>query len=432
MTLVSWNIRRAISRALCPLCDLSVSFSTSRRVEAHDNVEESPLSSKSTGCVPGAESAQSSSSCSFGTFSLTPEQRDIRDLASSFAKSQLLPFSSLWDREQYFPVETLREAAQLGFGGLYAKEDVGGTGLSRLDAAIIFEALSYGDVPVAAYLSIHNMVVSVIDTFGNDEQRMKFVPSLATMDLLSSYCLTEPGSGSDAASLQTTAKQVPGGTDYVINGTKAFISGGGVSDLYLVMARTGGDGPSGISAFVVEKDMPGVSFGKKEDKLGWNAQPTVTVQFDNVKVPQSYRINKEGNGFAIAMSALDGGRINIGACSIGGAQFCLDTARQYVCDRVQFGKAINSFQATQFRIADMLTSLEASKLMVRNAASALDAKAPERALAAAAAKRFSTDACFHIANDALQLLGGYGYLKEYPIEKVMRDLRVHCILEVRI
>lgn len=366
----------------------------------------------------------------FGSFSLSNEQREFQELALSFAKNKLLPFSAHWDRQHFFPVDTLREAAGLGFGGLYVAEDVGGIGLSRLDASVIFEALAYGDVPVTAYLSIHNMVANAIDKYGSDLQRREFVSPLASMDLLGSYCLTEPGSGSDAASLSTTARRKTGSTDYVLDGSKAFISGGGVSDIYLVMARTGGPGAAGISAFVVEKGMPGLSFGKRERKLGWNAQPTVTVQFDGVIVPETHLIGEEGKGFHIALSALDGGRINIGACSLGGAQFCLDTAMEYAKSRSQFGKPIASFQAIQFRIADMATALQASRLMVRHAASALDAQAAEKTLVAAAAKRFATDSCFQIANDALQLLGGYGYLQDYPIERVMRDLRVHSILEV--
>lgn len=314
---------------------------------------------------------------------------------------------------------------------MYVTEDVGGSGLGRTDAAIIFEALSYGDVPVTAYLSIHNMVAAVVDKWGTPEQRETYIPSLSTMENLASYCLTEPGSGSDAAGMKTTAKKKGG--DYILDGAKAFISGGGVSDIYLVMARTGdaASGPKGITAFLVEKGTPGLSFGKKEEKMGWNAQPTTAVMFDGVKIPESQRIGQEGEGFKIAMQALDGGRINIAACSLGGAQFSLDTAREYVKNRKQFGRALSDFQGTQFKIADMATSLHASRLMVRHAAAALDARSPSATLHAAMAKRFATDACFDVANDALQLLGGYGYLKEYPVERILRDLRVHSILEVR-
>lgn len=361
-------------------------------------------------------------------FSLTPEQAEFQRVAEDFARKALLPFSAQWDAEHHFPIDTLREAAALGFGGLYVADDVGGSGLGRLDAAIIFEALSYGDVPVTAYLSIHNMVASVVDRYGSDEQRRAFLPRLTSMDSLASYCLTEPGSGSDAASLKTVAKKQ--GSEYILDGAKAFISGGGVTDVYLVMARTGAPGPKGISAFLVEKDTPGLSFGKREHKLGWNAQPTTAVMLDGVRVPEGQRVGEEGDGFKIAMSALDGGRINIAACSLGGAQFALDTARGYASSRQQFGRPISEFQATQFKVADMATSLQASRLMVRHAAAALDARAPTATLQAAMAKRFATDACFGVANDALQLLGGYGYLKEYPIERVLRDLRVHSILEV--
>lgn len=363
-------------------------------------------------------------------FTLTPDQVDFKRTADAFARSSLLPFSAEWDAKHHFPVDVLREAATLGFGGLYVCEDGGGSALGRVDAAVIFESLSYGDVPVTAYLSIHNMVAGIIDKYGTKDQRERYLPSLCSMDRLASYCLTEPNSGSDAASLSTTARKVENGQSYLLTGSKSFISGGSVSDVYLVMARTGGPGPRGISAFLVEKGMPGLSFGKLEEKLGWNAQPTTAVILDEVKVPvQSHMVGAEGDGFKIAMAGLDGGRINIAACSLGGAAFCIDTAREYTFHRKQFGRSISEFQATQFKVADMATSLEASRLLVRHAALALDVGASEATLKAAMAKRFTTDACFGIANDALQLLGGYGYLKEYPIERVMRDLRVHCILE---
>lgn len=361
-------------------------------------------------------------------FDLTEDQQQFAHVASTFAREELAPYSAEWDEKHHFPVETLRKAADLGFGGMYVKDDVGGAGLGRLDAAIIFEELSWGCVPTAAFLSIHNMVAAAIDRCGTGHQRGMYLPALVSMDLLASYCLTEPSAGSDAASLRTIAKREAGG-DYVLNGAKAFISGGGVSDVYLVMARTGGPGARGISAFLIDKGVPGLSFGKREAKLGWNAQPTTAVMLDDVRVPESMRLGQEGDGFKIAMAALDGGRINIGACSIGGAQFCLDTAREYTRARQQFGGPISGFQATQFKVADMATSIQASRLMVRHAAAALDARSPTATLECAMAKRFATDACYNVANDALQLLGGYGYLKEYPIERYMRDLRVHSILE---
>jgi len=360
---------------------------------------------------------------------LSPDQIEFKRLADTFARNSLLPFASKWDAEHHFPVDVLKEAAALGFGGLYVADDVGGTGLGRLDAAVVFEALSYGDVPVTAYLSIHNMVASVIDKFGTEQQRHEHLPSLTSMERLASYCLTEPGSGSDAGGLKTSARRDIEGGGYIIDGSKAFISGGGVSDVYLVMARTGEAGPKGISAFLVEKGARGLSFGKRENKLGWNAQPTTSVMFDGVRVPETCRIGAEGDGFKIAMAALDGGRINIAACSLGGAQFSLDTARAYAASRKQFGRPISDFQATQFKVADAATALQASRVLVRSAAAALDAGSPDATLQAAMAKRFATDACFGVANDALQMLGGYGYLKEYPVERVLRDLRVHCILE---
>ncbi|PSC72985.1 acyl-dehydrogenase [Micractinium conductrix] len=360
-------------------------------------------------------------------FDLTEEQQQFQHVAGEFAREELAPYSAEWDEKHHFPVDTLKRAAELGFGGMYVSDDVGGAGLGRLDAAIIFEELAWGCVPTAAYLSIHNMVAKAIDQYGSAHQRGIYLPAMCTMDLIASYCLTEPASGSDAAALKTTARRV--NDHFVLTGTKAFISGGGVSDIYLVMARTGGPGPRGISAFLVEKGTKGLSFGKREKKMGWNAQPTTAVNFDDVKVPADMLLGQEGDGFKIAMAALDGGRINIGACSVGGAQFCLDTAREYAAARQQFGSPIASFQASQFKIADMATSIQASRLMVRHAAAALDSRSPGATLDCAMAKRFATDACFNVTNDALQLLGGYGYLREYPIERYMRDLRVHCILE---
>ena len=360
-------------------------------------------------------------------FALNEDQVAIQDAARAFAEGQLAPFSAEWDEKKHFPVETLRQAAQLGFAGIYVNEDVGGSGLSRLDASIIFEALSHGDVPTAAYLTIHNMASWMIDRFGSDDLRKRYLPRLTTMELIASYCLTEPGSGSDAANMRTSAKL--DGDHYVLNGGKAFISGGGVSDVYVVMARTGGEGAKGVSAFVVEKGTPGLSFGANERKMGWNAQPTAQVNFDSCRVPVENRIGQEGEGFRFAMMGLDGGRLNIASCSLGGAQFALDTAKAYMETRNQFGKALKDFQALQFKLADMATELEAARLMVRRAAHALDNRHPEATKLCAMAKRFATDAGFQVANDALQLHGGYGYLQDYPLERIVRDLRVHQILE---
>lgn len=360
-------------------------------------------------------------------FALNDDQIAIQDAARAFAEGQLAPYSAEWDEKKHFPVDVLRQAAALGFAGIYVNEDVGGSGLSRLDASIIFEALSHGDVPVAAYLTIHNMASWMIDRFGSDDLRQRYLPRLTTMELIASYCLTEPGSGSDAAAMRTTARL--DGDHYVLNGGKAFISGGGVSDVYVVMARTGGEGAKGVSAFVVEKGTPGLSFGANERKMGWNAQPTAQVNFDNCRVPVANRIGLEGEGFRFAMMGLDGGRLNIASCSLGGAQFALVTAKAYMETRSQFGRPLKDFQALQFKLADMATELEAARLMVRRAAHALDNKHPEATKLCAMAKRFATDAGFQVANDALQLHGGYGYLQDYPLERLVRDLRVHQILE---
>lgn len=360
-------------------------------------------------------------------FELTEDQRAVEDAARKFAKDRLLPNAAEWDATEHFPVDVMREAAALGFASIYVKNDVGGSEMSRLDAAIIMEELSAGCTATAAFISIHNMASWMIDRFGSDEQRKRFLPKLVTMEKIASYCLTEPGSGSDAASLKTRAMK--DGDDYVLNGSKAFISGAGVSDVYVCMVRTGEDGPKGISCLVVEKGMPGLSFGKKERKMGWNSQPTAQVIFDNCRVPVANRIGAEGEGFRIAMAGLDGGRINIGACSVGTARAALDEAKAYVSDRKQFGKPIAEFQATQFKLADMATELEASRLMIRNAADALDKKIPRATMLCAMAKRFASDMGFKIANDALQLHGGYGYLKDFPAERHVRDLRVHQILE---
>ncbi|KAI3430470.1 hypothetical protein D9Q98_005065 [Chlorella vulgaris] len=384
-----------------------------------------------TGSTAAAEAAeaQCAATQADADFDLTEDQRQFKQVAATFAREELAPFSAEWDAKHHFPVETIKRAADLGFGGLYVGEDMGGAGLTRLDAAIVFESLSWGCVPTAAFLSIHNMVASVVDRYGTARQRSMYLPALTSAEHLASYCLTEPGSGSDAVALKMTAKREAGGGGYVLNGAKAFISGGGVSDVYLVMARTGQAGPKGISAFLVEKGTPGLSFGKPELKLGWNAQPTTAVVFDDVRVGDDSRVGQEGEGFKIAMQALDGGRINIGACSIGGAQFCLDSAREYTRSRQAFGSPVSHFQATQFRIADMATTVQASRLMVRHAAAALDARSPTATIECAMAKRFATDSCYNVTNEALQLLGGYGYLQEYPIERYMRDLRVHSILE---
>jgi alkylation response protein AidB-like acyl-CoA dehydrogenase len=360
-------------------------------------------------------------------FTLSDDQRAIWDMASGFARDELAPHSADWDRESHFPVDVMRQAAALGFAGVYVSEDVGGSGLSRLDASLIFEALSYGDVPVAAYLTIHNMASWMIDRFASQDLRQRYLPRLTTMELIASYCLTEPGSGSDAAAMRTTARL--DGDHYVLDGSKAFISGAGVSDLYVVMARSGGPGAGGVSAFVVEKGQEGLSFGAPERKMGWNAQPTAQVNFDGVRVPVANRIGQEGEGFRFAMMGLDGGRLNIASCSLGGAAFALDTAKSYMETRNQFGRALKDFQALQFKIADMATELEAARLMVRNAASALDRRDPSATKLCAMAKRFATDAGFQVANDALQLHGGYGYLQDYPLERIVRDLRVHQILE---
>ena len=360
-------------------------------------------------------------------FSLTEDQIAIRDMAQDFAAETLAPHAARWDEDKHFPIEEMRAAAALGMGGIYIRDDVGGSGLTRLDAALIFEALSTGCPTVAAYISIHNMCAWMIDRYGSDEQRHKYLPKLCTMEHLASYCLTEPGAGSDAAALKTRA--VLDGDHYVLDGQKQFISGAGVSDVYVVMARTGEAGPGGISTIVVEKDTPGLSFGANEKKMGWNAQPTRAVIFENCRVPVANRIGPEGIGFKIAMAGLDGGRLNIGACSIGGAQGALDKALTYAKERKAFGSAIADFQALQFKLADMATELEAARSLLWRAAAALDAKTPDATKLCAMAKRIATDTGFEVANHALQIHGGYGYLADYGIEKIVRDLRVHQILE---
>ena len=360
-------------------------------------------------------------------FQLTDEQQAMVHMVRDFAADALAPHAVEWDQTKHFPVDVLREAAALGMGGIYVQEDVGGSGLTRGDAVLIFEELAKGDPSIAAYLSIHNMVAWMIDTFGTDEQRHRWVPDLTTMDALGSYCLTEPDAGSDAGALRTRAER--DGDEYVLNGTKQFISGAGASSTYVVMARTGDTGSQGISAFVVAADTPGLSFGPNERKMGWNAQPTRQVIFDNLRVPVANRLGAEGDGFAIAMKGLNGGRVNVGACSIGGAQWALDQSVAYLKQRSAFGKPLIEKQALLFELADMDTELETARTMLWRAADALDRGADDAVRLCAMAKRVATDAGFSVANRAIQLHGGYGYLAEYGIEKVMRDLRVHQILE---
>jgi alkylation response protein AidB-like acyl-CoA dehydrogenase len=360
-------------------------------------------------------------------FALNDDQRAIQDAARQFAEAELAPHSAEWDETKHFPVDVMRLAAEMGFCGIYTAEEHGGMALGRVEAALIFEELSRGDVSTAAFISIHNMATWMIDSFGSDDLRGRYVPRLTTMELVASYCLTEPGSGSDAAGLRTTAKQ--DADHWVLNGSKAFISGAGTSVLYVVMARTGGDGPKGISTFVVEKDTPGLSFGAQEKKMGWNSQPTAIVAFDDCRIPAANLLGKEGDGFRYAMMGLDGGRLNIAACSLGGARLALETTQAYVTTRKQFGKSLADFQNTQFKLADMATQLEACRLMVLRGAWAIDTNHPEKTKWCAMAKRMATDACFQIADEALQLHGGYGYLKDYPLERIVRDLRVHRILE---
>jgi len=372
-----------------------------------------PMLDPSTGVIP--------------QFSLGQDQVALRDMARAFAAEVFAPHAIEWDEAKHFPVAEMRKAAALGMGGVYIAEDVGGSALSRLDAALIFEALATGCPTVAAYMSIHNMSAWMIDAYGSEAQRRQWLPRLCTMEFLASYCLTEPGAGSDAAALATRA--VREGDDYVLNGQKQFISGAGAGDLYVVMARTGGSGAAGISTFIVPGDSAGISLGANERKMGWNAQPTRAVVFEDVRVPVANRLGAEGIGFKIAMAGLDGGRLNIAACSLGGAQSALEKALAYMKERRAFGKRLDEFQALQFRLADMATGLEASRTFLWRAAAALDAKEANATELCAMAKRFVTDTCFEIANQALQLHGGYGYLAEFGIEKIVRDLRVHQILE---
>lgn len=361
------------------------------------------------------------------SFALNGDQQAVYEMAKDFADNELAPKALEWDQEKHFPVDVMRRAAALGIGGIYVGDEHGGSGLTRLDAALIFEALATACPTISAYISIHNMSTWMIDRFGSDAQRAKWVPGLCTMELLGSYCLTEPSAGSDAAALKMRA--VADGSDYVLNGSKQFISGAGSSDVYVVMARTAESGAGGISAFVVEKDTPGLSFGANEKKMGWNAQPTRLVIAEDLRVPAANRLGPEGQGFKIAMAGLDGGRLNIGACSLGGAQGALDKAIAYMRERQAFGRRLVEFQALQFKLADMATELEAARTLLRRAASALDRKDSDATKLCAMAKRFATDIGFKVANDALQLHGGYGYLAEYGMEKIVRDLRVHQILE---
>ena len=360
-------------------------------------------------------------------FDLTDDQREIQDLARRFTADAITPHAAEWDEKHIFPRDTIRAAAELGFGGIYVSEASGGIGLGRLESALIMEAMAYGCPSTSAFISIHNMAAWMIDTFGGQAVKDAYLPDLIPMNRMASYCLTEAGAGSDAASLKT--KAVRDGDHYVVTGSKQFISGGGENEVYVVMVRTGQDGPKGISCLVIDKDMPGVSFGAQERKLGWHSQPTAQVNFDAVRVPVANLVGSEGQGFAIAMAGLDGGRLNIGACSLGGAQRCIDEAVQYTKDRKQFGQSIADFQNTQFTLADMQTELEAARTLLYAAAVKVSENAPDKTRFAAMAKRFATDTGSSVVDRALQLHGGYGYLMDYPIERFWRDLRVHSILE---
>lgn len=360
-------------------------------------------------------------------FELTEQHHAFKDMAAEFARNKFRPNASYWDEQKHFPVDILREAAQLGMAGIMAREDIGGSRLTRLDAALIFEQLAAGCTSTSAYLTIHNMVTSLIDRYADEPLRQKWGPRLTSMQAFSSYCLTEPESGSDAASLKTQAVRV--GDEYIINGTKAFISGGGVSDIYVCMVRTGEHPTSGISCVLIEKDRPGISYGKQEQKLGWHSQPTSMVFFEDVNIPVENRIGDEGMGFKIALNALNGGRVNIAACSLGGALEVLNLTQSYMNERKQFGKHLKDFQALRFYFADMLIEFEAARLMVYRAADELDKNHPKAQMYCAMAKKMATDVAFKISDKAMQIHGGYGYLKDYQIERIFRDLRVHQILE---
>ncbi|XP_023240614.1 isobutyryl-CoA dehydrogenase, mitochondrial-like [Centruroides sculpturatus] len=370
---------------------------------------------------------RSIASCIDPSLGLTEEQVQIQKIASDFAQKEMLPNMSKWDEEEIFPVDTLRKAANLGFGGVYVSDKYGGSGLNRVDASVIFEALAAGCVSTTAYITIHNMCTWMIDEFGSEEQKKKWIPSLTSMEKFASYCLTEPGSGSDAASLSTTAKKEE--NYYILNGSKAFISGGGSSDVYVIMVRTGGPGPKGISCVLVEKGTPGLSFGKKEKKVGWNSQPTRAVILEDCKIPVENRIGNEGEGFSIAMKGLNGGRVNIASCSLGAAQASLELALEHLKVRKQFGKPLAEFQHHQFKLSQMATGLVASRLLIRKAAHALQNNLPETVSLCSMAKLFGTETCFNIINQSLQMHGGYGYLKDYAVQQYMRDTRVHQILE---
>jgi alkylation response protein AidB-like acyl-CoA dehydrogenase len=360
-------------------------------------------------------------------FDLTDEQRQIQEMARAFTADAITPHAAEWDEKHIFPRDTIRRAAELGFGSIYVSEESGGIGLGRLEAALIMEAMAYGCPSTSAFISIHNMASWMIDRFGSAAVKAKYLPSLIPMERMASYCLTEPSSGSDAAALKTRA--VKDGDSYIVSGSKAFISGGGENEVYVTMVRTGQEGPKGISCLVIDKDMPGVSFGGQEKKLGWHSQPTAQVNFDEVRVPAENLVGGEGEGFRIAMMGLDGGRLNIGACSLGGAQRCLDEAVSYTKERKQFGNPIADFQATQFTLADMETELQAARTLLYAAAVKVTENAPDKTRFAAMAKRLATDTGSSVVDRALQLHGGYGYLQDYPIERFWRDLRVHSILE---
>jgi alkylation response protein AidB-like acyl-CoA dehydrogenase len=360
-------------------------------------------------------------------FDLTDDQREIQELARRFTADRITPFAAEWDEKHIFPRETIKAAAELGFAAIYVSEESGGIALGRLEAALIMEAMAYGCPATSAFISIHNMAAWMIDRFASAELKARYLPDLVSLEKMASDCLTEPGSGSDAAALKTTARLE--GDHYLVNGTKQFISGAGENEVYLVMVRTGEAGAKGISCLVIDKDMPGVSFGAQERKLGWHAQPTAQVILEDVRVPVANRVGQEGEGFRLAMAGLDGGRLNIGACSLGGAQRCLDEAIGYTKDRKQFGQAVADFQNTQFTLADMATELEAARALLYLAAAKVTAEAPDKTRFAAMAKRLATDTGSSVVDRALQLHGGYGYLMDYPVERFWRDLRVHSILE---
>ena len=362
-----------------------------------------------------------------GQFQLSDEQLQIREMAARFTADNITPFAGEWDERSHFPIDVIKRSAELGFGAIYVSEESGGIGLGRLEAALIMEAMAYGCAATSSFISIHNMAAWMIDRFGGDEVKAKYLPDLVTMEKVASYALTEPGSGSDAAGLKTSAKR--DGDHYVLNGTKQFISGSGFNDVYVTMVRTDEHKTKGITCLVVDKDTPGLSFGKPEKKLGWNASPTAQLIFEDAKVPVANRVGPEGDGFRYAMAGLDGGRLNIGACSLGGAQRCLDEAVTYTKERQQFGQPIADFQNTQFMLADMATELEAARALLYLAAAKVTDNAPDKSKFSAMAKRLATDSGSNVVNNALQLFGGYGYLKEYPIERFWRDLRVHSILE---